>query len=276
LLVAAGTAIPLAAYSQFIEPHHLTTERLEFAVKNLPSQFEGFRIAQLSDFHYGPFTGEAEIAAAVDVAASYHPDMLVLTGDFVTVNGRRLQRSYTDVVLCARILTRLKTSAGIFACLGNHDVAFDATYISEVLSGFGIITLRNASTAIERGGQRLWIAGVDDAMVGRADFQTTLSKIPASEPVVLIAHEPDLADEAARYPNLVLQLSGHSHGGQIRLPILGAPYLPPLAEKYPFGLYRVRHLNLYTNRGIGTILLPYRFNAPPEVTIVTLKGSAGA
>ncbi len=272
LAAAAGAAIPLAGYAQFVEPHHLTVERREFPVANLPDVFDGFRIAQLSDFHYGDYAGDREVLPAIEMARSLKPDIIVFTGDLITSPGEYAPRThpvYTQVALCATALSRVTSPYTLFACLGNHDF-FNQEYVTEVLRQVGIVVLRNASRPVERSGKRIWIAGVDDAIFGNADLVSALAGIPAGEPVILIAHEPDFADEAVKFP-VALQLSGHSHGGQVRLPGLTMFFLPELARKYPYGYYRVGNMHLYTNRGIGTIEVPYRFNAPPEVTLVTLR-----
>lgn len=276
LTAAAGAAIPLAGYAQFIEPHHLTLEQVDLHIPNLPEAFDGFRIAQLSDFHYGAYTGASEISVAVNLANSLKPDLTVVTGDFITWPGEDIavpvtHPVFTEIALCAQTLSGLSAPSGVFGCFGNHDVLVGERYITEVFDSFHIRLLANENRAIERNGKRMWIAGVDDAISGGADFVKTLRGIPSNEPVILLAHEPDVADEAAKYP-VAVQLSGHSHGGQIRLPLVDTLYLPRLAEKYPYGYYRVHNMHLYTNRGIGTILLPYRFNAPPEVTLITLRG----
>ena len=273
LAALTGVALPVAAYSEFIEPQHLTIERLELPIANLPDDFDGFRIAQISDLHFGDYIGAREVAAAVDTANSFAPDLAAITGDFVTAPDEAEAASLRDPVyafvgLCGRELSRLK-ARHVLGCFGNHD-GWNQPYTAEVLADFGVTVLRNTNVAIERSGQRLWVAGVDDGLHGMVNFDRAVSRIPAGEPKLLLAHEPDLADEASRY-GFALQLSGHSHGGQIRLPLLGSPYLPALAKKYPYGYYRVGSMHLYTNRGIGMIVLPYRFNAPPEVTLITLR-----
>jgi len=157
--------------------------------------------------------------------------------------------------------------------LGNHDRDSDPAFISECLQARGIPVLRNSSRAIEVSGSRLWLAGVDDTVVGKPDLNLTLKSIPASEPVIMLAHEPDYADAVKTYP-VDLQLSGHSHGGQVRLPFVGALYLPWGAKKYPRGMYRLRQLTLYTNIGLGTIRVPMRINCRPEITLFTLRAQA--
>lgn len=269
-----GPLLGLGGYSWQIEPNEVTVEQLEIPIAGLPDAFDGFRIVQLSDLHYGPYTGEREISAAVRQANDLQPDLTLLTGDFVTSptldKGTATRRILEHASKCARLLAGLHATRGVLACLGNHDVSVDADAIAETLNSAGIPVLSNSSRRVERDGARLWVAGVDDALYGHPDMEKALAGIPAKGTVILLAHEPDYADVAARSP-IALQLSGHSHGGQIRLPFIGAPYLPPLARKYPFGHYRVGNMDLYTNRGIGTIVLPLRFNAPPEVTLITVR-----
>ena len=275
LAAVVGTAVPVAAYSQFIEPHELTIGRLQLTIAGLPEAFDGFRIAQLSDFHYLPYTRRGEIEAAVRKTNSLAPDLTVLTGDYITFDAdpstlNAKSAVYSHMAVCADLLSALRAPCGVLACPGNHDTPIGNPYVRGVLADCGIPLLLNENRPVERNGARLWVAGVDDAISGTTDIGRAVAKIPAGETIVLLAHEPDLADEACRHP-IALQLSGHSHGGQVRLPIIGCPLLPALAKKYPYGYYRVGNMHLYTNRGIGEISLPYRFNAPPEITLVTLR-----
>ncbi|PYX05012.1 MAG: hypothetical protein DMG88_22785 [Acidobacteria bacterium] len=180
-------------------------------------------------------------------------------------------RELPDSSSLARICWRkCALDAVCWPILGNHDAGSDPNRITEALQAKGITVLRNRSIPFEEAGQRLWLAGLDDVLEERSDLDLTLRPVPKSEPVILLAHEPDYANFVSHYP-VDLQLSGHSHGGQVRFPLIGAPYLPPLGKKYPRGLHRIRGLTLYTNVGIGTIRLPVRFCCPPEVTLFTLR-----
>jgi hypothetical protein len=161
---------------------------------------------------------------------------------------------------------------GVFAVLGNHDQCAPQ-FIARCLEEQGIAVLRNYPLHVERAGARLWIAGVDDVLDGKPRLDSTLQTIPRGEATLLLAHEPDFADVVSGYP-VDLQLSGHSHGGQVKLPWLRPLYLPQLGRKYPWGLRQLGSLSLYTNRGLGTIFLPVRFNAPPEATLLTLHSGA--
>ena len=274
--LTAGTAgiIGIGGYSWLIEPYEVTVERVRVASPRLPEAFHGLKIAQLSDLHYGPYTGEREIGAAVQRCNGLSPDLIVLTGDFVTSKLWGVSTSnLANAEKCARILERLHAPLGVFACLGNHDLGVDAYGITQILGGHRIQVVRNSVQPVERHGARLWMAGLDDCLYGIPDPDRTLAQVPRGEFTILLVHEPDIADQMIAYP-VDLQLSGHSHGGQVRLPWLGAPYLPPMARKYPWGLHRISRLQLYSNRGIGTIGLPIRFNDPPEVTLLTLDRSA--
>jgi predicted MPP superfamily phosphohydrolase len=155
------------------------------------------------------------------------------------------------------------------ATLGNHDHWNDATIVAGALLDRGIRVLRNESFAIERGHERLWISGVDDVLEKQDDLAKTLAAVPETEATVLLAHEPDFADYVAGFP-VDLQLSGHSHGGQVRIPGIGPIVLPALARKYHTGLNRVGRLQVYTSRGLGVINPPVRLNCPPEITLLTL------
>lgn len=271
---AAGLAA-IGAGALYHDTTHLQVTRLEIRLRRLPSRFDGLRVVQLSDFHYDRYVDVRVITAAVEAANALQPDIAVLTGDFVT-QGPFTERydvhSARQAEPCSEILSQLRVPLGIFAVLGNHDYYTDPEIVAEILRSRGFHLLRNGSFPLERDGARLWMAGINDAVAGADDLGQALQNIPSSEPVVLLAHEPDFADWVP--PGKVdLQVSGHSHGGQIVLPIIGPPYLPPLARKYPWGLRRLGPLTLYTNRGVGTITLPIRYNCPPEVTLFTLRSS---
>lgn len=272
--VGAG-AIAVATDGFLGEPSRPLLVRIEVPMHRLPAALDGFTIAQLSDFHYDEEFTIIPISKAIEMVNGLHPDLIALTGDFVTIPAFA---DYIDTAKwgahaaepCADMLSQLRSRLGSFAILGNHDTDSDAPRVIRALQSRGMTILENRAIPIEQEGKRLWLAGIADALVGKPDLEGTLRQVPAGEPVVLLAHEPDFADEAAKHA-VDLQLSGHSHGGQVRFPIVGAPFLPELARKYPWGLYHVGAMTLYTNAGLGTIRLPIRFNAPPEVTLFTLR-----
>jgi uncharacterized protein len=256
-----------------VEPAHPVAEYREIHLSRLPESFAGFRIAQISDIHFGPYMGQAGVQRAVELAQPFRPDLVVLTGDFVShplgENGGPAGAHHAEP--CADVLARWK-DVSMVAVLGNHDWWNGPEIVAGALAERGIKVLRNSSFAIERGQSRLWIAGVDDVFQGKADLQMTFNSIPNSETTVLLVHEPDYADYAARFP-VDLQLSGHSHGGQVSIPGIGPIILPKLGQKYHTGLNHVGRLQVYTNRGLGVIDPPVRLNCPPEVTLLTLQKS---
>jgi uncharacterized protein len=263
------------AESAILEPNHPKLVRIELPLARLPEAWDGIRIAQMSDFHYDEHFSVVPIRKAIDIVNGLDADLVVLTGDFVTVplfkkylGGSK--RAARFIEPCANLLAQVRARRGVLAILGNHDAGSDPHRITEALQAKGITVLRNRSIPFEEDGHRLWLAGLDDVLERQSDLELTLRPVPKTEPVVLLAHEPDVANAVSHYP-VDLQLSGHSHGGQVRLPLVGAPYLPPLGRKYPRGLHRIRGLTLYTNIGIGTIRLPVRFYCPPEVTLITLR-----
>lgn len=280
LYTGAAAALGVCAFGLdgLVESNDPRLVKLEIPLARLPEAFDGFTIAQLSDFHYDEHFSAVPIRKAVEAVNGMKPDLIVLTGDFVTVpileRPIDRMRATKTAAPCAAILQALQARAGVFAILGNHDATADPTQISGTLRDHGIRVLRNESIPLEGGKNRVWLAGIADALRGEPDLGAAIEKIPASDARILLAHEPDFADEASLQP-IDLQLSGHSHGGQVWIPGIGAPWLPPLSKKYPRGLYRVGNLTLYTNIGIGTIRAPIRINCPPEITLITLRSGRG-
>ena len=261
-----GTAVVVAPtcgllYAFRIEPDWLQVRHVTVALPGLPPALDGFTIVHLSDLHLGPTVSVADIRHAVNVANTLKPDLVALTGDFV-------YRSADYAEPCAQELASLEATCGVVACLGNHDLWEDAPAIRQALTNVGIGVLVNAGLSLAGGA--LWVAGVDDVWSGHPDLGIALDGAPTDAAVILLAHEPDYADTVSEHGGVDLQLSGHSHGGQVRLPFTGAPMLPYLGQRYPAGLYRIGELTLYTNRGVGTIYPPVRFNCRPEVALITL------
>jgi predicted MPP superfamily phosphohydrolase len=269
---AVGVAA-IAADSTLVEPNRPRLIRKEIALRRWPSRMDGFTIALLSDFHYDPYFSVHPILSAVEVVNGLQPDLIALTGDFVSVPlVGNSAKGAADAEPCAQLLAKLRAPHGVWSVLGNHDVFSNADRVTNALHAAGIPILSNKSVAIEKDGARFWLGGVDDVLGGTADLPATLRGAPSEEAVVLMVHEPDYADYVAGYP-VDLQLSGHTHGGQVRFPFMRPLYLPALAKKYVWGLFKIRGLTLYTNAGIGTVELPVRWNCPPEITFITVRKS---
>jgi hypothetical protein len=232
----------------------------------------GYRIVQLSDIHLDEYTEPSFLERIVHKINALAPDLVLLTGDFITHGSLAFVTGRHAIHRCAEILTGL-TSPLRYACLGNHDVAYDGPAVIAALTAKGTPVLVNEFTPIERNGAHFWLCGLDDPATSHPDLDLAIPAKPDA-PVILMAHEPDYADAVLAHPRgplVDLMLSGHSHGGQIRLPFVGPLVLPPWGEKYPEGYYRFDRLQLYVNRGIGTVGLPFRLNCPPEITVLTLN-----
>jgi len=264
-LTVGGVAALLtgSGYSSLVETRWLAHERVRLPLDGLPAVLDGLRIVQLSDFHAEPFTSLAFIERVVETSNRLEPDLVALTGDFVTSRAEAISE-------LAPILARLEARYGVVGSLGNHDLWAGAGRIVRGLEAAGLVVLRNSGFTIDISGTRFYLAGLDSAWGGRPNLQQALTTAPDDTPVILLAHEPDLIDDIAADPRVYLQLSGHSHGGQVRLPGIGALVLPYLGRKYDLGLYRVGQSWLYTNRGIGQSGVPLRFNCRPELTEITL------
>lgn len=267
----AGAGI-VGADGVLIEPMLPKIVRVDIALKRWPSKMDGFTLALLSDFHYDPVFSIHPIESAVRIVNNIRADLVLLAGDFVTSSMFGIaRRSVTDAEPCARLLQPLRAPGGVWAVMGNHDAIAGARQVTAALQAVGISVLTNSAVPIEQNGGRFWLAGVGDVLVKRgADLHSALRPIPSDEATLLMAHEPDYADYVARYP-VDLQLSGHTHGGQICFPLIPPLYLPPLGRKYVRGMKRIGSLTLYTSTGIGTIGLPVRLNCPPEITLITVR-----
>ncbi|MDE0686426.1 MAG: metallophosphoesterase [Candidatus Poribacteria bacterium] len=263
-----SSAVSIGGYAYHIEPKWLKVERVPVKLANLPEAFDGVKIAQISDLHADDILTPEDVAQVVTFVNLLKPDLVVITGDYVTRDS-----SYGFPI--AKALKLLNAPLGCFAVLGNHDYWGRVEEIVEAFDFHSLSLLKNQTQSIERDGSRIWIAGVDDVLERKQDLEKTLAGVPANETIILLAHEPDYADLVAADRRVMLQLSGHSHGGQIRIPFYGAPVLPPLGKKYPWGLNQVGQMQVYTNRGLGVVrwaaVPAMRVNCRPEVTLLTLK-----
>jgi hypothetical protein len=173
---------------------------------------------------------------------------------------------------CAEILSSLKARIGKFAVLGNHDHYSSAGRMTRALRQAGLTVLVDEKESLEKRGEKLWLFGVDDLLEGDTDLVKLYRDCPADEMRLTLAHNPDFLDkyiETQQHTDFML--SGHTHGGQIRLPLLGAPHMKLLGHEYVMGLVQKGAMQLYTTRGIGTVGLPVRFLCPPEIVLYTLR-----
>jgi predicted MPP superfamily phosphohydrolase len=232
---------------------------------HLPPAFEGYRIVHISDLHLGQWLTGERFRGVVELINRQSPDLVAITGDFVSY---ALNPVAEDL---ASSLGRLRPRDAAVAVLGNHDHWVGAEEIREILRASNIVELNNDVFTLRREEAELHIAGLDDVIVDRHRLDMVMEKLPPAGPAVLLVHEPDFADVSAKTGRFSLQLSGHSHGGQIVLPHLGTPFRGYYFKRYPLGRYQVAEMVQYTNRGLGTNLFWSRINCPPEITVIDLQ-----
>lgn len=273
LRLSVGSALATMAvgitgfgYARDIEPEWVEVVPLGLRLPRLDAAFHGYRVAQISDIHMGSgMTGERLLQIA-ELVNAQEPDLIAITGDFVTHGAVRRVEQALSVGLQA-----FYAPDGVIAVLGNHDHFTNASDVRAILRRSGINELANGVYTLERSNVRLHFAGVDDYWEHQDRLDKVMAQLPDDGAAVLLAHEPDFADISAATGRFDLQISGHSHGGQVRLPLIGAPVLPRLGQRYPMGQYQVGTMIQYTNRGVGTIYPPVRFNCRPEITVFTLE-----
>ena len=259
LLGMSGTA----AYASLFEIHDYELTETEIFIRELPASFENFRIVQVSDVHHSSLVSLGEVRRVVELAGRARGDMVVLTGDYTTA-----RRGYIEP--CAEALGTLTAPAGVWAVLGNHDHYNDAELTRRALVRHRINVLDNANTLVTRGGDALQLAGIDDWSWGSADLARTLSGLDRKRPTLLLSHEPQVFDQP-EIRGLSLILSGHTHGGQVSLPFIGAPARFLEEFKYLRGRYERAGTQLYVSRGTGVVGLPIRFGARPEIAVLRLR-----
>ena len=269
--VATLTTAAVSYYAGEFEPAWLEVTNVEVPLVRLPEAFRGFRVAHISDIHIGGWMNRSRLAHVVDVVDRQKPDLVVITGDFVIGHSwsGALDDAAEDFV---EVMSSLTSTYPVLAVLGNHDHWTDSVRTRAMLARAGVQELRNDFHRLERNGEYLYIAGLDDVTEGKQEREVLESRLPAKADAILLVHEPDYVERSSRNGRFLLQLSGHSHGGQVVLPFIGPPVLPRWGRKYPSGLYQVGSMWLYTSRGVGMTSPFVRFNCRPEVAVLTLNG----
>ena len=260
---ATGT-IPAFAAAQDHDPR---AERVTFEVPGLDPAHDGLKVAQLSDLHVGPRTSPALIRSAIAEANAFAPDLVVLTGDY-------LSRSPGDVERVRALLGGL--AAPTVAVLGNHDVWLDPDGTARELRAHGYEVLENGWTQVRLRGAPFPVVGVGDHLTHRDDVEAAVRGLPACASPLVLAHGPKTANRLRALGRPLVCMSGHTHGGQINLPIVTPLLLASLREPYARGRYQVGEVQLYVNRGVGTSAVGLRIDSPPEVTLATLRRAESA
>lgn len=251
------------AQSALNEANTLTLERIEITLDRLPKKLDGLKCVHLSDIHHSPLTDLKHIERAVKFANRLKPDIVLLTGDYISHDS-----DYIAPV--AETLAKLRSPMGTFACLGNHDHWTDAALVTELFRGEGITMLVNEGLRIGSNGASFWLAGVDDHMVGQTDVAAALKGSFPDEVKILLAHNPVIFRQSVKR-HVDLTLSGHTHGGQIKLRDNEKRIIR--RRKLSSGLHERDSSQIYITRGIGTVVLPVRYQCPPEISLLTLRAA---
>ena len=255
-------------YAREVETRWLEVRPVTLTLPRLMREFDGYRVVQIGDIHLEDWTKPRRLNRIVDLVNDQRADLIAITGDFLSYSTdpgvpRRL----------AEALGKLQARDGVLTVTGNHDYLTDIDTVRRCIQESGITELRNDVRTVRRGDATLHFAGVDDVMEGRSRLDLVLEKLPEDGAAVLLAHEPDFADVSSATGRFDLQLSGHSHGGQVRAPFWGPLILPPFSQRYSSGLYEVGDMLQYTNRGIGFVDARLRFLCRPEITVLTLESA---
>ena len=256
------SALAQAARVALTEPFMLSIERQEIYLRRLPAKLDGLRVVHLSDFHYGPLVNPQHLQRAVKVANDLRPDLIALTGDYISQD-----RGYAAP--CAEVVGKLRARHGVYAVLGNHDHWTDAQLIADLFRAEDIRVLVNEGSRMDLHGESFWLAGVDDTMVGLEDLSLALAGARHNELKLLLAHNPTILRRAAR-AGVDLVLSGHTHGGQVTWRSEKSRSGRP-RRRMLRGLGRRGNTQIYVTRGLGTVVLPIRYGCPPEISVLDLR-----
>jgi len=267
--IAAAALAATAYYARHVAPYRPVLERVDIPVPAAALGLVRTRIGFVTDTHLGPAMSRADIERAIQLLLDAHPDLILFGGDYLCESPRSIPDA-------AAILAEAANAApyGGIAVLGNHDYSNGADRVAACLERLGVCVPRNAAVPVSLDRGCLWVVGLDDAILGRPDPEAAFRDVPAGAPVIALWHEPDWAEQTAQR-GAFLQLSGHSHGGQVRLPRLGPLAAPSGGRRFVAGTHHAAEMPVYTSRGVGVYRPPVRFRCPPEVTLITLVEGDG-
>jgi uncharacterized protein len=265
--VAAATALLGGLfYAREVETRRVEVRPVTLTLPRLAPEFDGYRLVQFGDLHLDDWSKPERLHRLVEKVNEQRPDLVAITGDFASYSAREL-----DARRLIEALRALRARDGSVAILGNHDYLTDVKLVRRCICEGGVMELSNSVHTLRRGEAALHVAGIDDVMEGRSRLDLVLRDLPDEGAAILLAHEPDFADVSTATGRFDLQLSGHSHGGQVAVPFLRRLILPPFSQRYTSGLHDVKGMIQYTNRGIGFVHARLRFLCRPEITVFTLR-----
>lgn len=274
IATAGAAAVGAAAWATLIEPRRLRVREVRVEVPGWPDALEGLRVALVADLHAGaPHVDEARVTQVVGAVNAAKPDVVALLGDYVDPEVALGERVEPEPV--AERLGGIESPLGTFAVLGNHDWLEDGERVRHALRERRIEVLENDAVAVDLAGQVLWVAGLADATTRTPDVTTPFALVSESAPLIVLTHDPDVFPLLPERP--LLALAGHTHGGQVNLPLLREHVTPSVyGDRYTGGPFRRGERVMYVSRGIGTSSYPIRFLAAPEVVVLSVSGSARA
>ncbi len=252
------------AFTALSEPYKYEIVEQRILLRRLGAGLHGLRAVQISDLHMNTWFTRAELETVIRLSLQQKPDLIFITGDFLTNGGNR-QKAFDELY---EPLRDLAGRMPVFSVLGNHDFYNRADRpMLRLLREVGINDVTNGMETYQRNGDTLHIAGIGTYITRDFHLNQVDELVPPDSAAILLAHEPDVAKYTQRLNKFGLQISGHTHGGQINLPLIGPLALPEMGTRYPAGLYAQGDLQVYTNRGVGMTHLPLRLNCPPEITV---------
>ncbi len=266
------TGLCLALWAFVIEPNRVVVNEEEIKLAAWPAALNGLRVVAISDIHGGSrYINEAKLEKVVAMINAAQPDLIVILGDFIAQDEKENVLMEPEVM--AGKLKALRARYGVYAVLGNHDWWFDGERVRRSLTEAGIRVLENDVAQIQKDGQTLWLMGVPDFWTRQPiDLRPVLQKITTNDPVIALTHNPDVFPTLPA--NVILTLAGHTHGGQVRIPLIGRPIVPSkYDERYAIGHVVENERHLYVTPGIGTTGIAVRFLVPPEISVLTLKSN---
>lgn len=259
-------AMTLSLPDKKFDPENIDLVEIDVELNDLGWNFNNYRILNLTDIHLGQWINPEYLDELMDYVNTFNIDMITLTGDYFSYNLEDYDRSLENS------LKKLKAPDGKFGVLGNHDHWMNAEKIRTIFKSSDIVDLSNDVCTLQKGEDYLNLCGVDSCTVCADNLDRVIAKMRKNTPSILLAHEPDFAKESSQTNMFDLQISGHSHGGQLIIPKFETtPFRGPNSTKYPVGLYKVGDMTQYTSKGLGTNSFRIRINCKPEITIITLK-----
>jgi uncharacterized protein len=261
-------ALGIAIWAFFIEPNRLVTRYETIQIDRWPTELSDLKIAVLSDIHAGGrFIDDRKLRLIVERTNQLNPDLIVILGDYIS-GGRN--KHAMDPEVFAPVLKDFRAPLGVYAVLGNHDWWFDGERVRRALEANGLKVLENDVARIEARGKPFWLLGLADLWTRTPRVHPAIEKVPEGEPIIAIAHNPDLFPQLPQRVSLLL--AGHTHGGQVRLPLIGTVvHTSDYGDHYEAGHVFENGHHLFVTTGIGTSIVPVRFGVPPEIVLLTVK-----